>query len=62
MISDVIKKHKGIVISGLLLILLSFGFTSVINFCHFYDGNMSKMILYFIKIIICIDRTSFIQN
>jgi len=52
MISDAIRKNKGIAVSGLLLILLSVGFTSVINFSHFYDGNMSEMISYFIKTII----------
>ena len=51
MICDVIKKHKGIAISGLLLILLSFGFTAVINFSHFYDGNMSGITGYFIRTI-----------
>jgi len=44
-----LKENKGIIISGILLILLSIGFTSVLNFTHFYDGNISEITEYFIK-------------
>ncbi|MBR3995589.1 MAG: hypothetical protein IKI97_09960 [Clostridia bacterium] len=46
-----LKKNNGIVISGILLILLSIGFTAIINFTHFYDGNMSEITGYFIRTI-----------
>jgi len=46
-----IEKNKGIIISGFLLILLSVCFTAIINFDHFYDGNVSEIIGYFIRII-----------
>ena len=52
MICEVIKKNKCIVISGLLLILLSVGFTAVINFNHFYDGKISEITGYFIRTVI----------
>ena len=46
-----LKDNKGIIISGILLILLSVCFTAIINFKHFYDGNISEMIAYFIRTI-----------
>ena len=46
-----IEKNKGIIISGFLLILFSVCFTAIINFVHFYDGNVSEIIGYFIRII-----------
>ena len=46
-----IEKNKGIIISGFLLILLSVCFTAIINFTHFYDGSISEITRYFIRII-----------
>ena len=46
-----LKENKGIIISGILLILLSVCFTVIINFNHFYDGNTSKIIVSFIRTI-----------
>ena len=51
MISDAIRKNKGIVVSGLLLILLSVVFTSAISLKFFYDGNMSEITGYFVRTI-----------
>ena len=46
-----LKENKGIIISGILLILFSDCFDAIINFNHFYDGNISEMIAYFIRTI-----------
>lgn len=48
----IFKENKGIIISTILLVLLSVGFTAVINFNHYYDGNAAEMAAYFIKTIV----------
>ena len=47
-----IKKNKSIIISGILLILLSVGFTAIINFESFYEHNTSELIMYFVRALV----------
>ena len=44
-----IKKNKGIVISGIILVLLSISFAAAIYFRFFYSGNISELVAYFIR-------------
>ena len=43
------QKNKGIIISGIILVLLSISFTAAINFRFFYSGNISELVAYFIR-------------
>ena len=46
------KENKGIVISGILIVLLSVCFDALIDFSHFYNGNASEIAGYIIKTMI----------
>ena len=49
---NLLKENKGIVISGIILVLLSVSFTGAINFSHFHSGSISELVVYFIRVIL----------